>query len=99
MIFRSNPGFIFHDSRGFESGSVEELDLMKKFLADRTHETRLERRLHAIWWVESVYISQKGESIIEEFRFCIPMTDYERPILAAEEKFFDECNTGNGVLL
>ena len=49
MIFRSNPGFIFHDSRGFESGSVKELDLMKKFLADRTSETRLERRLHVIW--------------------------------------------------
>ena len=29
-------------------------------------------------------------------RFCISMTDYERPILAAEEKFFNECNTGNG---
>ena len=26
------------------------------------------------------------------------MTDYERPILAAEEKFFNECNTGNGRL-
>jgi len=24
------------------------------------------------------------------------MADYERPILAAEEKFFNECNTGNG---
>ena len=24
------------------------------------------------------------------------MTDYERPILAAEEKFFNGCNTGNG---
>ena len=27
------------------------------------------------------------------------MTDYERPILAAEEKFFNECNTGNGKFL
>ena len=26
------------------------------------------------------------------------MADYERPILAAEEKFFNECNTGNGRL-
>ena len=29
-------------------------------------------------------------------RYCLPMTDYERPILAAEEKFFNECNTENG---
>jgi len=27
------------------------------------------------------------------------MADYERPILAAEEKFFNECNTGNGKLV
>ena len=27
------------------------------------------------------------------------MADYERPILAAEEKFFNECNTGNGKYL
>ena len=26
------------------------------------------------------------------------MADYERPILAAEEKFFNECNTGSGKL-
>ena len=32
MIFRSNPGFIFHDSRGFETGSVKELNLMKDFV-------------------------------------------------------------------
>ena len=24
------------------------------------------------------------------------MTDYERAIMAAEEKFFNECNTGTG---
>ena len=30
-------------------------------------------------------------------RFCIPMTDYERAIMAAEEKFFNECNTCAGV--
>ena len=27
------------------------------------------------------------------------MADYERPILAAEEKFFNECNTGHGKLV
>jgi len=26
------------------------------------------------------------------------MADYERPVLTAEEKFFKECNTGNGEL-
>ncbi|KAG6332190.1 hypothetical protein ID866_6899 [Astraeus odoratus] len=27
--------------------------------------------------------------------YCIPMDDYERPITAAEEKFFNECDTGS----
>ena len=30
---------------------MNELDLMKKFLAERAGEMKLERRLHAIWWV------------------------------------------------
>ena len=29
-------------------------------------------------------------------RFCIPMTDFHRTITAAETKFFDGCDTGNG---
>ncbi|KAL4062704.1 hypothetical protein V8B97DRAFT_1877583 [Scleroderma yunnanense] len=75
LIFRSNTGFIFHDSRGFEAGS-EEVKLMKNFLTDRASTAKLEKRIHAIW-------------------YCIPLTDSERPIVAAEELFFNECNTGN----
>ncbi|KIM55622.1 hypothetical protein SCLCIDRAFT_134407 [Scleroderma citrinum Foug A] len=49
LIFRSNRGFVFHDSRGFESGSVSELELMKKFIADRATTKQLAGRVHAIW--------------------------------------------------
>jgi len=49
LIFRSNPGFIFHDSRGFEAGSVKELNLMKDFVTDRARTLKLEKRIHAIW--------------------------------------------------
>ena len=49
LIFRSNTCFIFHDSRGFEAGSEEEVKLMKNFLMDRAATTRLEKRIHAIW--------------------------------------------------
>ncbi|KAG6326516.1 hypothetical protein ID866_12573, partial [Astraeus odoratus] len=31
LVFSSNPGFIFHDSCGFEAGSEEEFEEMKKF--------------------------------------------------------------------
>ena len=30
---------------------MNELDLMKNFLADRASEMKLGKRLHAIWWV------------------------------------------------
>ncbi|KAL4074898.1 hypothetical protein V8B97DRAFT_2022508 [Scleroderma yunnanense] len=49
LIFRSNPSFIFHDSRGFEAGSDDEVKLMKKFLSDRAVTMKLENRIHVIW--------------------------------------------------
>ncbi|KAG9313183.1 GTP-binding protein [Chiua virens] len=76
LVFRSNPNFIFHDSQGFEAGSIEEFEKMKDFVSDRANTTFLKKRIHAIW-------------------YCIPMDQYHRAVLAAEEKFFDECDTGN----
>ncbi|KIM56556.1 hypothetical protein SCLCIDRAFT_236985 [Scleroderma citrinum Foug A] len=74
LIFSSNPGFIFHDSCGFEAGSVDEFNKMKDFVLDRATTSHLKKRIHAIW-------------------YCIPVTDYNRPIVAAEIKFFQECDT------
>ncbi|KAG1894749.1 uncharacterized protein F5891DRAFT_1194905 [Suillus fuscotomentosus] len=50
MVFRSNPGFIFHDSRGFESGGESEFIKVKTFIADRSKEGKITNRLHAIWY-------------------------------------------------
>ncbi|KAG1900283.1 uncharacterized protein F5891DRAFT_932689, partial [Suillus fuscotomentosus] len=50
MVFRSNPGFVFHDSCGFEAGSEEEFENMKKFISERAHATELEEQIHAIWY-------------------------------------------------
>ena len=49
MVFRSNPGFVFHDSQGFEAGSIKEFDRMKNFVAERAKTTFLKKRIHAIW--------------------------------------------------
>ncbi|KAG1826301.1 hypothetical protein EV424DRAFT_1643383 [Suillus variegatus] len=49
MVFNSNPGFIFHDSCGFEAGSEEEFENMKKFISERANATKLEERIHVIW--------------------------------------------------
>jgi len=49
MIFCSNPGFIFHDSRGFEAGGVSELQIVKDFIKDYSEKKKLNEQLHAIW--------------------------------------------------
>jgi len=50
LIFRSNKKFVFHDSRGFEAGSVDEFQRLKEFIADRANTTYLNKRIHAIWY-------------------------------------------------
>ncbi|KAI6139503.1 GTP-binding protein [Pisolithus tinctorius] len=76
LVFRSNPGFVFHDSCGFEAGSTRQFDEMRKFVVEHGTMGRVNERIHAIW-------------------FCIPMTDYHRTVTVAEQKFFNECNTGH----
>ncbi|KAJ7817827.1 hypothetical protein B0H13DRAFT_2134313 [Mycena leptocephala] len=50
MIFKSNPSFIFHDSRGFESGALEETEKAKNFIKTRAASSSLAEQLHAIWY-------------------------------------------------
>ncbi|KIK31912.1 hypothetical protein CY34DRAFT_102517 [Suillus luteus UH-Slu-Lm8-n1] len=50
MVFRSNPGFVFHDSRGFEAGGESEFDKVKAFIASRSKEAKLKDQLHVIWY-------------------------------------------------
>ena len=49
LIFNSNPQFIFHDSRGFESGSVDEMEKVNSFITKRAGSMELAEQLHAIW--------------------------------------------------
>ena len=47
------PGsnFIFHDSQGFESGSIDQLEIAWKFIEKKSAETELKNQLHAIWYL------------------------------------------------
>ena len=51
LVFKSNPGFVFHDSRGFEAGGVKELEKVKEFITKRSKMTKLSDQLHVIWCV------------------------------------------------
>ncbi|KAG1743765.1 hypothetical protein EDD22DRAFT_1005920 [Suillus occidentalis] len=50
MVFRSNPGFVFHDLRGFEAGGHSEFDKVNDSIARRSQEKRLSDRIHIIWY-------------------------------------------------
>ncbi|KAI0913372.1 hypothetical protein F4823DRAFT_65600 [Ustulina deusta] len=44
------PGLIVHDSRGFQSGATEEIELLEKFVKKRASAARPDDRLDAIWF-------------------------------------------------
>jgi len=51
LMFSSHKGYVFHDSRGFEGGSEDELKAVQDFVRQRSQERLLKDRLHAIWCV------------------------------------------------
>ncbi|KAF8874138.1 hypothetical protein BD779DRAFT_1542881 [Infundibulicybe gibba] len=50
VTFPTSPGFVFHDSRGIEAGSREEIDTLQQFIAERAAEDNIQKRLHVIWY-------------------------------------------------
>ncbi|KAJ7189753.1 hypothetical protein GGX14DRAFT_382885 [Mycena pura] len=50
LASKSNPKFVFHDSRGFQWGSVDELERVKVFIAERASRKSLSEQLHVIWY-------------------------------------------------
>jgi hypothetical protein len=51
FAFKSNPGFIFHDSPGFETGDKKQLQAVLSFLDEKAKSTDVDDQLHAIWSV------------------------------------------------
>ena len=50
LVFSNHRGYVFHDSRGIESGSTEELEILREFIRRKCGEKRLQHKLHAIWF-------------------------------------------------
>ena len=40
LIFTNHDGYIFHDSRGFEAGSKDELETIQEFVKRKSQEKR-----------------------------------------------------------
>ncbi|KAG1734274.1 uncharacterized protein EDB91DRAFT_1005264, partial [Suillus paluster] len=93
MVFKSNPGFVFHDSCGFEAGSAEEFEDMKRFISERSEHDDI-RGMNTCYLASDSLPRLPAHPLLS-YRYCIPMDDHCQTIQRAEEKFFSECNTGN----
>jgi len=90
----NHDGYVFHDSRGFEAGSKDELETVQEFVKRKSQEKRLTDRLHAIWFVLSCVYGCKFTRLRLLVRYCIPM-DNDQPSL--DLKYFRAiCPDKNG---
>ncbi|KAJ7466534.1 hypothetical protein FB451DRAFT_1261105 [Mycena latifolia] len=76
ITFKSNPRFVFHDSRGIEAGAEHEensplsTEYLWNFLEKRSETIKIREQVHAIW-------------------FCIPMDNPRAPSAEFELAFFN----------
>ena len=92
-MFSNHTGYVFHESRGIESGSTEELENLKQFVYRKCGEKRLRDKLHAIWF--GLVSSRLQQIDGYNFRYCVPLDDH-RPGLNL--KFYENiCADQNGV--
>ncbi|KJA18796.1 hypothetical protein HYPSUDRAFT_144590, partial [Hypholoma sublateritium FD-334 SS-4] len=54
LVFETNSRFVFHDSRGIESGTTNDIETIQAFISKWAHGRSLNDRLHAIWYCISV---------------------------------------------
>ena len=92
QVTYSGSNFIFHDSQGFEAGTNKELEVVWKFIEERSIAVELKDQLHAIWYLILILHMLLGDQA--SCRYCIPM-DSPRPLLPTELEFFNK-GTGKG---
>ncbi|KAG1723321.1 hypothetical protein EDB19DRAFT_364496 [Suillus lakei] len=86
MVFRHNPGFVFHDSRGFEAGGESEFNMVKAFIADRSKERDIKKRLHVIWYC--IPMDEESRSFTQvEHKFFSQCDTGSVPVMVLFTKF------------
>ncbi|KAF7328137.1 GTP-binding protein [Mycena venus] len=85
LIFKSNPEFVFHDSRGFESGSTDELQIINQFIAERDSTHTLSQQLHAIWYCLPTDTDRPFLAV--DNQFFNTESGYRAPVIAIFTKF------------
>ncbi|TFK59573.1 hypothetical protein BDN72DRAFT_780534 [Pluteus cervinus] len=87
FTFASNPGFLFHDSAGFEAGGEKELKDVQAFIAERAKANEVEDQLHAIWFC---FEPNTSRPLLElEHQFFNEERPQNVPLVAIFTKFDD----------
>jgi len=89
IIFRSNRGFVFHNSCGFEAGDTNKLDDVIRFIKQRAKERKLPNQIHAIWYC--IPMDSPRPFTEAEKDFFSKVRTGKVPVIAIFTKF-DACN-------
>ncbi|KAI9429329.1 hypothetical protein H4582DRAFT_2151569 [Lactarius indigo] len=84
LVFSNHDNYIFHDSCGIEAGSNEELTIVQEFIRQRSGQSRLQDRLHAIWFCVPMD-NQRPELDLKYFKDICP--DRNVPVIAVFTKY------------
>lgn len=89
---------VAHDSEGFEAGTSNEVDVVKKFIERRSKMENVNERLHLVWFVTVISPSDISVSLYFVLsRYCMEMNS--RPIQHAEKEFFSTPAQGSKPLI
>ncbi|KAH8813941.1 hypothetical protein DL96DRAFT_507862 [Flagelloscypha sp. PMI_526] len=93
ITYPNNPGYVFHDSNGMESGSVTEKDTVMSFIRSRRETMDLQEQLHAIWFCipmdDSRPLLESERSFFMESRSGVPVVLVFTKCDALETRYFD----------
>ncbi|KDQ53819.1 hypothetical protein JAAARDRAFT_136564 [Jaapia argillacea MUCL 33604] len=95
IIFEANPGYIFHDSRGFECGSTKEFKIVQDFIEQRGIEGASWKQFHAIWYcLPTDNASRLLTGVIINESFAVPMimiyTKFDDFVLQTQQFFMSQ---------
>ncbi|KAI9429323.1 hypothetical protein H4582DRAFT_2151539, partial [Lactarius indigo] len=86
LVFSNHKGYVFHDSRGIESGGAEELTILQEFIRRKCGERRLINRLHAIWYCVPMD-NQRPQLDLKFFKDICPDGNDDNVSDVAEKQF------------
>ncbi|KAI9700970.1 MAG: hypothetical protein M1820_006615 [Bogoriella megaspora] len=84
--FAERPDLIVHDSGGFEAGAVEEMDVVKEFLQEKSRADDINDRLHVIWFCIDLMSTRTKQHATEKLFTAVSQYAKEVPIIVVTTK-------------